>query len=174
MKKVLFIILVLLGNIVFSDSLELRNGGYFGGKYHTKEEKLKTKFPAFEAGIEYRKEIINNLEIGGGFLFQYQKRINGDDIDGFNSFPVYATARYSFYENGKMKTYIKADAGFSYNSGDFKNDLYYGAGLGIQYSKITWDLMYKRNNSTHKNSEYYDGKFDYDRITFSSGYIFDF
>ena len=174
MKKIIFILSAILGIFAFSDSIEIRNGGYFEGRYHTEEEKLKTKFPAFELGIEYRKEIINNLEIGGGVSFQYQKRINGNDIDGFNSAPIYATARYSFIESGKFKTYLKADIGYSYNSGNFDSDIYYGAGFGVQYNKITWDIMYKRNNSSHDNSEYYKGKFDYDRISLNSGFIFDF
>lgn len=127
-----------------------------------------------EVAVEYRKEVINNLEIGGGIAFQYQKRINGNDIDGFNSIPLYATARYAFFESGKFKSYVKADVGYSYNSGNFDDDIYYGAGLGVQYSKITWDIMYKRNNSSHNNSEYYKNKFDYDRLSLSSGFIFDF
>ena len=84
------------------------------------------------------------------------------------------TARYSFFDKGKFKSYVKADVGYSYNSGNFDDDIYYGAGLGIQYSKITWDIMYKRNNSSHNNSEYYKDKFDYDRLSLSSGFIFDF
>ncbi len=174
MKKIMLILLAVSGSTVFADTIEIRNGGYFEGKYHTKEDTLKTKFPAMELGIEYRKEIVNNLEIGGGLAFQYQKRINGNDIDGFNSILVYTTARYSFFESGKFKTYVKADIGYSYNSGDFDSDIYYGAGLGIQYSKITWDIMYKRNNSSHNNSEYYKDKFNYDRLSLSSGFIFDF
>ena len=174
MKKIMLILLAVLGSAVFSDTSEIRNGGYFEGQYHTEEDTLKTKFPAMEVAVEYRKEVINNLEIGGGIAFQYQKRINGNDIDGFNSIPLYATARYAFFESGKFKSYVKADVGYSYNSGNFDDDIYYGTGLGVQYSKITWDIMYKRNNSSHNNSEYYKNKFDYDRLSLSSGFIFDF
>ena len=174
MKKAILTLLITLGSTTFSDISEIRNGGYFEGKYHTEHEELKIKFPALDVAVEYRKEVINNLEIGGGISFQYQKRINGNDIDGFNSAPIYVTARYSFFEKGKFKTYVKGDAGYSFNSGNFEDDIYYGAPLGIQYSKITWDIMYKRNNSSHENSEYYKGKFDYDRISVTSGYIFDF
>ena len=157
MKKIMLILLAVLGSAVFSDTIEIRNGGYFEGQYHTEEDTLKTKFPAMEVAVEYRKEVINNLE-----------------IDGFNSIPLYATARYAFFESGKFKSYVKADVGYSYNSGNFDDDIYYGAGLGVQYSKITWDIMYKRNNSSHNNSEYYKNKFDYDRLSLSSGFIFDF
>ena len=66
------------------------------------------------------------------------------------------------------------DVGYSFNSENFEDDMYYSAGLGMQYRKITWDIMYKRNNSSRENSEYYKGKFDYDRISLTSGYIFDF
>lgn len=174
MKIKLFILLTMIGTIIFSGSLELRNGSYFGGKYHTEKEELKTKFPVFELGVEYRKEITDNFELGGGILFQYQKRIKETDIDGFNSYPVYIAVRYNFYENSKIKTYMKSDIGYSYNSGNFKNGIYYGTGIGIQYNKITWDIMYKRNNSTYKNSGNYNGKFDYDRLSITSGYVFSF
>lgn len=175
MKKKLFVILVFLGTLSFSDVVEVRNGGDFVSKYKDKDDdEMKTKFPALDLGLEYRKEIIKHVEAGGGLAFQYHKRVKSDEIGGFNSLPIYGTIRVNFYEKEKMKGYLKTELGYSYNSGSFDDDIYYGYGLGMQYNKITWDIMYKRNESKFENAFEKKEKFYYDRISFTSGYTFSF
>ena len=85
-----------------------------------------------------------------------------------------AQIRINFYEKEKMKGYLKTELGYSYNSGSFDDDIYYGYGLGMQYNKITWDIMYKRNESKFENAFEKKEKFYYDRISFTSGYTFSF
>lgn len=163
-----------------------------------KEKILKS---GFELGAEYRKDLGTGFEVGGGVFykrngFKKSSSLVGDPLTdtlpdgtdkpislnstfkGLDSFPVYATARYNFYTgNDDIKPYIKANLGYSLNSGSFeavyaengtvfytdvqgkleekykfKNGLYYGIGGGLKYKQYSVDLSYNVIESKFDNT----------------------
>lgn len=175
-------------------------GNKLGGK--------NSKGTGYEIALELTKMSINrDVEVGLGIAYQRHgkfKSVNGvynfegdilnykSDLDSFESFPIYLTAKYNFlnFENGVIP-YIKGDAGYSINrnnSGkiylndtligetDVKNGGYFGLGAGLEYYNFFADAMYKLNTGK------IEGKNDLDfseslrnyRVTLSVGYKFNF
>lgn len=123
-------------------------------------------------------------------------------IPGYSSFPVYLTAKYKFRNNSAIKPYVKVDFGYSFNVTDgkykytyyernllspsgydmirseeqdteYKNGIYYGIGVGFEYNDFLVELMHKNNRGEIKAGTYKE-KIEYDRITLSIGYRFNF
>jgi hypothetical protein len=170
MKKLLIGLFLVAGLSAFSANqvLELKGGVDFGGKYDIDDiwngGDAKT---GLEIGAEYRYEVYPGLELGAGTAFQSHKKLkNGGE--GFNSIPVYATAKYSF-DAGSVKPYLKSDFGYSFNNNKFNNGFYYGAGVGVSYSNFNVELMYKENKSKY-SSLFWDGNINYKRVTLGFGY----
>ena len=145
-----------------------------------------------EIGAEYRKDLSSGFEAGLGAFYKrngYRKNFKEDvvfpildnvpvssEFKGFNSFPIYATLRYNFLTSSDIKPYIKANLGYSINSGTakvtysdntsnwpsikgtvdeeykFKNGIYYGIGTGVEYKNFTVDLSYNVLRSKFENT----------------------
>ena len=174
MKKLLIGLFLVASLSAFSANqvVELKGGVDFGGKYDVDDiwdaGKAKT---GLEIGAEYRYNVYPGLELGGGLAFQGHKKLkNGGE--GFNSVPVYATMKYSF-DTGEVKPYLKADLGYSFNTNDYNNGFYYGAGIGVSYNNFNAELMYKENKSNYSGLVW-DDNINYKRVTLGFGYNFSF
>lgn len=174
MKKILIGLFLVVGLSAFSANqvVEVKGGFDFGGKYDIDniwaggDAKM-----GLELGAEYRYEVSPGLELGAGLAYQSHKKLK-DGGEGFNSIPVYATAKYSF-DTGDIKPYLKADLGYSFNTNDYNNGFYYGAGIGVSFNNFNAELMYKENKSKY-TSFLWDGNINYKRVTLGIGYNFPF
>lgn len=155
-----------------------------------------------EVAIEGYKILNENIHLGLGVAYQvhadrkhfaYTSNVDTSGVQ-YSSIPVYATGKYNFLLNSEVTPYLKANLGYSFNfdSSDLEakntiNDqiekteievdsgLYWGIGAGIEYKNYTMELMYSINEckSSVKGSGV-EKKADYDRITLSVGYRFNF
>ena len=157
-----------LASFAAQNNIEVKAGYDFGGKYDIDDiwngGDVKT---GFEIGAEYRYEVYPGFELGAGTAFQSHKKLK-EGGEGFNSIPVYATAKYTF-DTGSVKPYLKSDLGYSFNNNKFNNGLYYGAGIGVSYNNFNAELMYKENKSKY-SSLFWDGNINYKRVTLGFGY----
>ncbi len=173
MKKTLIGIFMLLGAVAYSNSKVEVKGAYdLDGKYHFERGSQKADSNAFELGAEYRYEVTPGLEVGGGVAYQSHKDLkNFKNVDMYDSVPVYATAKYTFDTPVAVKPYIKGDLGYSINTDDTKDGLYYGVGGGVNINNFNVDLMYKENKGKYTvgTSDY---KRDYKRVSLGVGYDF--
>lgn len=176
MKKLLIGLFLVASLSAFSANqvVELKGGVDFGGKYDTDYINLNVKAKTgLEIGAEYRYNVYPGLELGGGLAFQGHKKLKkGRNGEGFNSVPVYATMKYSF-DTGEVKPYLKTDLGYSFNTNDYNNGFYYGAGIGVSYNNFNAELMYKENKSNYSGSVW-DDNINYKRVTLGFGYNFSF
>ena len=208
MKKLLLLGLFLLGSLSFSEGniIETRLGYDLNVNSKIKtddEENLKVLKNGIELGVEYRRELSSGFEIGGGIFYKKSGYKNtfkdgtpegnpygiAGSIDtiplnvetkGFNSLPIYATARYKFYTPSEIKPYIKANLGYSFKSGSarfsyaentniwttikgrvedefkFRNGLYYSIGIGAEFKNFTVDLSYNVIRSKYDYYYMYD------------------
>ena len=190
MKKLALCLAVILGTLSFADSFEIRTGYDIGGSYSNGPD--ADGLP-FEIGLEYRKALPYGFELGAGISYQWHE--DTDEGDLYNSLPIYATARYNFWDYNWFVPYLKGDIGYSFNMGDFddydyryfnynvdsevEDGFYYGIGGGVEYRGLTVDLMYKQNFADYtvkySGPGYYSedsGKADYSRVTLNVGYNF--
>lgn len=158
----------------------------------------------YELSVEATQNVTPNFDLGLGLGYQDHGRPkagrNGDQEFGklprFKSIPLYVTAKYDIPVESKWNPYFKVDLGYSFNlkskktiysdaestlKASYKNGMYWGAGLGIEYENIVADLMYKMNYGKVKLEETVDGqsqsrspKINYGRIALSVGYRFNF
>lgn len=128
-------------------TLSLGNGGFnlrVGGDIYSKIDSLgvysngDTEEYGYEIGLEYMKPITEKLELGMGVAYQKHAKISGkkigssqwngvieseyskgyEDFQGYDSVPIYLTGRYTLTNNWKIKPYIKANLGYSFNFGN--------------------------------------------------------
>lgn len=191
------------GGDVYSQFNEIDYEGIdLGGK--------SSKGTGYEVALELTKVSVNrDVEVGFGVGYQKHGKfksvdglldIDGDiygyrsDLDTFESFPIYLTAKYNFLNcrNG-IVPYIKGDAGYAINrnnSGkilatdgievasletDVENGGYFGLGAGVEYENFFVDAMYKLNTGKleGKNTDESESLRNY-RVTLSVGYKFNF
>lgn len=155
-----------------------------------------------EVAVEGYKILNENIDLGVGVAYQIhapRKRFDytsNVDVSGvqYSSVPVYVTGRYNFLLNSKIDPYLKTNLGYSFNfdssdleaknttSGetektatDVTSGLYWGIGAGIEYKDYTMELMYAINKckASTKDSDS-KKRADYDRISLSVGYRFNF
>ncbi|MCP1226071.1 outer membrane beta-barrel protein [Sebaldella sp. S0638] len=223
MKKKLLIV-GLIGSLAFAghNVIEVR-GGYdlssstnFDKDIYSEYDLDKFVESGFHFGVEYRREILTNLQIGAGLEYRksdmdqpgnrrvYSENIDYSyDSDSLDSIPIYLTARYNFRNFTGVTPYVKANLGYSINSGEtsvnlnniktgklveeynskMKNKIYYGLGVGIEYKNFLVDLTYditqseaeeKIYNYEDKESFSHDYNFDIQKLTLSFGYQFTF
>ena len=178
MKKIL-VLLTLVGSIAmaqgniyeFRAGWDLHNRAKDSDKeYQIRKDVLKT---GPEVSFEYRKEVTDNLELGGGLAYKYNdltaRKVDVNEnkvsvsMKGLHSVPIYATAKYNFKNDSAVTPYVKAKLGFAVNSGKidfqtintpgvdstaqmkFKHGFYYGAGAGVEYNNFVADLSYNVN-----------------------------
>lgn len=144
----------------------------FSIKNENRSQKITDGKPdslGYEFGIEYTRDINENLELGLGALYQSNSKLKSyavetgvtSQLGKYDSLPVYFTAKYSFdgFNNG-IRPYLKGNVGYSFNfneqSGYFSergqkytysskvtNGVYLALGGGIEYKNIGIDLMYQ-------------------------------
>lgn len=150
MKKIFLLLsLLTLGSLSFADKnvIEIR-GGYdiYSGSdlkdgdiingdgpnygHDISDDLIKT---GYNLAVEYRREILDGFQIGGGLKYSNSKTEQPDDFSGFflyeateydyenlTSIPLYLTARYNFKNSSEFTPYVKLNLGYSFNSSNLK------------------------------------------------------
>lgn len=184
MKKLILSVFILTTLVSFAEgnSVDVKAGLDLGSKSKVKNEDFSFDLlkKGFEIGTEYRRNLGAGFEAGAGIFYKrnnFKKEVLDDALvdeasydtkyKSFNAVPIYATARYNFNTNSDFVPYIKANLGYSINSGkaesnytgvgtskyydiagklnekfEFKNGLYYGLGTGLKYKNFFTDLSY--------------------------------
>ena len=204
MKKLL-LLGALVSSIAMADVIEVRVGGDLTNRATFKDtdnQNWKINDDALKNGFEitgeYRTPIAENLEIGGGISYKFNKLSNknysGLTMKGINSVPIFFTTRYNFKNTSEITPYIKGNLGLAINSGKvesknlvakeslkFGSGVYYGIGTGLQYKNFVADLSYNVNTMKTKysfNMPGYkeEGKFNtnHGTLTLGVGYSFGF
>ena len=204
MKKLL-LLGALVSSIAMADVIEVRVGGDLTNRATFKDtdnQNWKINDDALKNGFEitgeYRTPIAENLEIGGGIAYRYNKLSSknypGLTMKGINSVPIFFTTRYNFKNTSEITPYIKGNLGLAINSGKvesknlvakeslkFGSGVYYGIGTGLQYKNFVADLSYNVNTMKTKysfNMPGYkeEGKFNtnHGTLTLGVGYSFGF
>ena len=205
MKKLLLLVGALVSSIAMADVIELRVGGDLTNRATFKDtdnQNWKINDDALKNGFEitgeYRTPIAENLEIGGGIAYRYNKLSSknypGLTMKGINSVPIFFTTRYNFKNASEITPYVKGNLGLAITSGKveskniladeslkFESGIYYGIGTGLQYKNFVADLSYNVNTMKTKysfNMPGYkeEGKFNtnHGTLTLGVGYSFGF
>ena len=135
----------------------------------------------FEVAGEYRVPVADSVEVGGGVSYRFNKinRYTSTEANGLHQIPIYLTTRYNFKNFSEVTPYIKANLGFSINSGNIKysnldingrsyyseettfgSGIYYGLGSGVKYKNFTFDLSYNWINVSMEH-KFNDGGSNY-------------
>ena len=205
MKKLLLLLGLVVSATAMASVVEVRVGGDLTNRATFKDtdnQNWKINDDALKNGFEitgeYRTPIAENLEIGGGISYKFNKLSNknysGLTMKGINSVPVFFTTRYNFKNTSEITPYIKGNLGLAINSGKvesknlvakeslkFGSGVYYGIGTGLQYKNFVADLSYNVNTMKTKynfNRPGYkeEGKFNtnHGTLTLGVGYSFGF
>ena len=205
MKKLLLLLGVMVSATAMADVIEVRVGGDLTNRATFKDtdnQNWKINDDALKNGFEitgeYRTPIAENLEIGGGISYKFNKLSNknysGLTMKGINSVPIFFTTRYNFKNASEITPYVKGNLGLAINSGKvesknlvakeslkFGSGVYYGIGTGLQYKNFVADLSYNVNTMKTKysfNMPGYkeEGKFNtnHGTLTLGVGYSFGF
>ena len=205
MKKLLLLLGLVVSATAMASVVEVRVGGDLTNRATFKDtdnQNWKINDDALKNGFEitgeYRTPIAENLEIGGGISYKFNKLSNknysGLTMKGINSVPVFFTTRYNFKNTSEITPYIKGNLGLAINSGKvesknlvakeslkFGSGVYYGIGTGLQYKNFVADLSYNVNTMKTKysfNMPGYkeEGKFNtnHGTLTLGVGYSFGF
>ena len=204
MKKLL-LLGALVSSIAMADVIEVRVGGDLTNRATFKDtdnQNWKINDDALKNGFEitgeYRTPIAENLEIGGGISYKFNKLSNknysGLTMKGINSVPIFFTTRYNFKNASEITPQVKGNLGLAITSGKveskniladeslkFESGIYYGIGTGLQYKNFVADLSYNVNTMKTKysfNMPGYkeEGKFNtnHGTLTLGVGYSFGF
>jgi len=210
MKKVLLGLAVVSSMAMAGEgtNLYLKTGLDISGKFDKvnilgeNANKSESDRLEFDLTAEVTREFYPNLELGLGLSYQDHGRPeyirNGNDKvqnTGYKSLPIYGVAKYNIPLESNIKSYLKADLGYSYNFGESditimgKNNervgtsldntgLYYELGAGIEYNNFLFEVMHKVNkadiNYSFNDGEKLKKSYDYSRTTLSIGYKFNF
>ena len=207
MKKLL-LLGALISSIAMADVIEVRIGGDLTNRATFKEANSSNKWKindevlkkGFELTGEYRTAIAENVEIGGGIAYKYNKLSNknlpGVTMNGLTSVPIYFTTRYNFKNASEITPYVKGNLGIAFNSGKieakegadnvnfkYNSGAYYGVGAGLEYKNFVADLSYNVNTMNTKltanlPSSGYKGESKFNTnhgvLTLGVGYAFKF
>lgn len=127
-------------------------------------------------------KLIDNLEFGVGVAYENDEYYNGDErkqnTEVLSHTPVYAIGKYKLAKDEESVKYLKLNLGYAI--GDYtqnreyenktQNGLYYGIGGGMEFDKVSLDLMYQVNKDAYEKK---DCTQDDSRITFSVDYKLD-
>lgn len=127
-------------------------------------------------------KLIDNLEFGVGVAYENDEYYNGDErkqnTEVLSHTPVYAIGKYKIAKDEESVKYLKLNLGYAI--GDYtqnreyenktQNGLYYGIGGGMEFDKVSLDLMYQVNKDAYEKK---DSTQDDSRITFSVDYKLD-
>ena len=204
MKKLL-LLGALVSSIAMADVIEVRVGGDLTNRATFKDtdnQNWKINDDALKNGFEitgeYRTPIAENLEIGGGISYKFNKLSNKNyselTMKGINSVPIFFTTRYNFKNTSEITPYVKGNLGLAINSGKverknlvakeslkFGSGVYYGIGTGLQYKNFVADLSYNVNTMKTKYNLNRPGYKEEDKfntnhgtLTLGVGYSFGF
>ncbi|MHA4990639.1 outer membrane beta-barrel protein [Cetobacterium somerae] len=164
---------VSLNNIYFRAGISPFAGyNKFSAKFDKESKKVTDGKPdslGYELGVEYTRNLSDNLELGLGTMYQSNSKLKSytvergvkSQIGKYDSLPVYLTTKYSFEEFGNgVKPYLKGNIGYSFNfnekngyfsdkdgkypySSKVTNGAYLALGGGVEYNNIGIDLMYQ-------------------------------
>ena len=205
MKKLLLLLGLVVSATAMASVVEVRVGGDLTNRATFKDtdnQNWKINDDALKNGFEitgeYRTPIAENLEIGGGIAYRYNKLSSknypGLTMKGINSVPIFFTTRYNFKNASEITPYVKGNLGLAITSGKveskniladeslkFESGIYYGIGTGLQYKNFVADLSYNVNTMKTKysfNMPGYkeEGKFNtnHGTLTLGVGYSFGF
>ena len=205
MKKLLLLLGLVVSATAMASVVEVRVGGDLTNRATFKDtdnQNWKINDDALKNGFEitgeYRTPIAENLEIGGGISYKFNKLSNknysGLTMKGINSVPIFFTTRYNFKNASEITPYVKGNLGLAITSGKveskniladeslkFESGIYYGIGTGLQYKNFVADLSYNVNTMKTKysfNMPGYkeEGKFNtnHGTLTLGVGYSFGF
>ena len=205
MKKILLLLGLVVSATAMAGVAEVRVGGDLTNRATFKDtdnQNWKINDDALKNGFEitgeYRTPIAENLEIGGGIAYRYNKLSSknypGLTMKGINSVPIFFTTRYNFKNASEITPYVKGNLGLAITSGKveskniladeslkFESGIYYGIGTGLQYKNFVADLSYNVNTMKTKysfNMPGYkeEGKFNtnHGTLTLGVGYSFGF
>lgn len=137
MKYIYLILALILSSLSFSENnvVEVKLGVSPSPRFDvTPSSKAKA---SYEIGAEYRYELTNNVEIGGGISYQNHGklkrftdiedtmvRVDVSDTKLYNSIPIYATVKYNFRNETEFTPYIKANLGYSINTSNKNKSTY--------------------------------------------------
>ena len=157
MKKVLIILGILASVTAFSEGnkVEVRVGGDIMPQFSVDGPEKDAEF-SYELGVEYRREVMPNFEIGGGIAYQdhgkvkkYTQNVSGMNVEStldlYDSVPLYLTARYNFKNITDFTPYVKVNLGYSINSGD----------TNVKLNNIYTGKLVEEYNSDIDNGMYY-------------------
>ncbi len=191
MKKILFLMIAIGTLASAKTAIEVRIGGDLSSEGRFKEiynyVEGKTKVPEQSNVIKNGFEIAGEVRTGGNLEFGVGIAYRGNKLKGLenvfstssdtnlfvsenkegtlSSVPLYLTARYNFRAVPGVTPYVKANLGYSFNSGksalaifdkntnkevvrevvNAKDGLYYGIGAGVQVAGFVVDLSYNVN-----------------------------
>ena len=205
MKKLLLLLGLVVSATAMASVVDVRVGGDLTNRATFKDtdnQNWKINDDALKNGFEitgeYRTPIAENLEIGGGIAYRYNKLSSknypGLTMKGINSVPIFFTTRYNFKNASEITPYVKGNLGLAITSGKveskniladeslkFESGIYYGIGTGLQYKNFVADLSYNVNTMKTKysfNMPGYkeEGKFNtnHGTLTLGVGYSFGF
>lgn len=205
MKTYLVILSLLFSMASFAEGniVEVRGGIDFAQEFNHNYNDLKkdAKF-SYELAIEYRRELLENFELGVGLAYQDHGKVKKGNYlnystEGnlYDSVPIYLTGRYKFKNPTEFIPYVKTNIGYSFNVNDdtikrkhdffgeedfdvkAKNGFYYGLGFGVEYKSFIADLSYQVNYSDLEakgDTTLNSSKANFQRFTLGLGYNFDF
>lgn len=140
-----------------------------GNTYH----KIGTK-PGLEFNFYSFSSEKSNIGFGTGIRFGLEYKYDDDPIEmNFTSVPLFLSVKIRTNKVDNSRFYGVLNCGFNFMSGKIKDnevsgDIYYGAGVGFDFSNIIIEANVSRSSfktitSTHG---------DFDRISIMAGYKF--
>lgn len=127
-------------------------------------------------------KLIANLEFGVGVTYENDEYYNDEgrkqNTEVLSHTPVYAIGKYKISKDEESVKYLKLNLGYAIGGytqnreyeNKTQNGLYYGIGGGVEFDKVSLDLMYQVNKDVYEKK---DSSQDDSRITFSVDYKFD-
>ena len=150
MRKIFLLLSILtLGSLTFADKnvVEIRGGYDLYSNTNLQDGKIingdgpnygndisdELVETGYTLAVEYRREILDGFQIGGGLKYSNSKTKQPSDFSGFflweateydyenlTSIPLYFTARYNFKNSSEFTPYVKLNLGYSFNSSNLK------------------------------------------------------
>lgn len=182
MKYMLAVMMLMISVVLGAVDMRLGAGMNTGGRLSAQNgltissSKLKEAASlSYQVSVEKKQ-----LALGLGVDLQDKRDIKLSSsglqttIRNYSCLPIYATASYCFSTTSLFKPMLIAQLGLSlndlqsvivdqvwYSEMKVENGLYYGVGMGLEYRKVSFNLLYRVNEMpTHADSYYNGALFD--------------
>jgi hypothetical protein len=136
-------------------------------------------FFAGSIGVEGYMTLTPMFDLGLGIAFEKHAKIkdyywtNHHSSEAYNSIPIYGIAKFNFPVTwGEVKPFMVANLGYSINTNDYDNGMYFGIGGGIEWNNFVFDLMYKVNDAERDYDWSKGWDADYSRMEAGAAYKF--